>query len=78
MRKSGSMAEYVIAVARDKRSTAPVDWKLRVQRVKGVKVTQESPARLVIDAPPLIIEKVRRIVGSWCRIEPIIGHHVMR
>lgn len=71
------MSEYIVAVARDRRASAPSDWKVRVREVKGVKIKRETPARLIIDASPPSIRQVREQVGIWCRIEPVIAHELL-
>ena len=72
------MSKYVIAVARDQRSTAPADWKLQIQGVQGITVQQETPTLLIIDASQPGINEVRQLLGGWCRIEPFIMHELIR
>lgn len=68
------MSTYVIALARDKRDTAPPDWQDRIRSDPDVRVQSATPRRVVVDAPARAIPRLQRELGAYCHIEPMVEH----
>lgn len=72
-----SVAQYVLAIKRERRDSAPPDWLERVQNVPGVDVLGASAIRVTIEAEQTAIEELAEDIGSFCIIEPLISHHTL-
>ncbi len=69
------MARFVLAVRRTMRASAPGSWADRLADISGVQVLSPPGARRVmVEADTDGIAKVRKLLGSFCHIEPLIEH----
>jgi hypothetical protein len=53
------MARYVVSPRQSVRGPAVVDWKELLRGAAGVRVTNESPTILVVEAEPDAISRLR-------------------
>lgn len=69
-------ADYVIAIKRQHRASAPSNWQERILALPGVDSprTPASADRMQIHADSGALEKVREILGEIAHIEPLILH----
>jgi len=69
-------AEYVVALKRSSRDSAPDDWASQLADLKGVEAAPSPPdaARLQIRATDDGIQRVKEALGDACHIEPVIAH----
>ncbi len=73
------MSEYIVAVKREQRGQVPADWADALEDLDGVTVTKRSGKnRLSVQATPEGIEALRKKLGGFCHIEPVIVHHPIR
>ena len=63
--------QYIIAVRREARETAPKDWIQQLGAQDGVEVVGESARRVQIRATPEAIQSVHHLVGAYCHIEKL-------
>ncbi|MEO7653507.1 MAG: hypothetical protein ABIZ80_23865 [Bryobacteraceae bacterium] len=69
------MDQYVIAVRRDARGSAPADWSESLKRIPGLEIRGAGNAsRVQVEASPEAIASVRKKLGAFCHIEPAIVH----
>lgn len=62
---------YLLALRRELREWAPVDWQERVGALSGVVVRERaSPDRMEIEADPASLELIRAELGGFLRIGP--------
>lgn len=71
------LTEYILAIRRDARDTAPPDWLERVQRIHGVTLITESPGRARVSVDDEAYQRLVDAIGSFCHVEPLIPHHVL-
>ena len=65
--------KYVIAVKREKRSDAPADWVDQLKEISEVSIVgKPTTSRILAEASPQAIEKVKNLIGDFCHIEPLI------
>lgn len=63
------MDQYVIAVKREARDTAPRNWIDLLDAQEGVEVLGTGAKRVQIRATTEAIQTVRNLVGAYCHIE---------
>ena len=66
--------QYVIAVKREARDTAPKNWIDLLGAQEGVEVLGTGTKRVQIRATTKAIETVRHLVGAYCHIEKMTLH----
>lgn len=66
--------KYIIAVKREKRASAPLDWQKILYEIEGIEIIGGSGKIMQIQATDEAIEIVRSRLSSFCYIEPIITH----
>jgi hypothetical protein len=67
---------YVIAVRREARRSISSDWPALLKEVEDLTVVgDDNPNRIVVDASPDAIERLRARLGTFVHIEPLIPHH---
>jgi hypothetical protein len=70
-----AVGTYLIALKREARGAAPPDWVRTVRSVPGVRlVGDETRTVLRVEATPDALEQIRRQVGPYCHIEPVVPH----
>ena len=67
-----SSDQYVIALKRDGRESAPKDWIELLGAQDGVEVMGASAKRVQIRATTEAIQSVRSLVGAYCHIEKLV------
>jgi hypothetical protein len=68
---------YVVAVRRECRAEAPLDWVDMVRRFDGVVVQEPTNSRrLLVEASESGIAALRRQLSGFLHIEPIIHHEI--
>jgi hypothetical protein len=73
------MSTYLIALKRETRGQAPADWARRVRDVPGVRLLGDDKAPVLrVEASPEAVEEIRRHVGPYLNIEPVIAHQKSR
>lgn len=65
---------YIVAVRRDRRKDAPADWLSRVRATEGVTVVGSSGERAQVNADDAGVKRLRRSLGAYLRIEPVVVH----
>lgn len=77
------MGVYIVAVKRERRAEISADWIDALRDAPGVEMTEESAApegsqekrrRVTVRATEDGVEELRRRVGTFCYIEPLIVH----
>ncbi|HET9369897.1 MAG TPA: hypothetical protein VFO19_06605 [Vicinamibacterales bacterium] len=67
--------QFVVAVKRDARATAPADWIEQVRRTPGVTVLgAANPNRVQIRATADAIRHLRETLADCLHVEPIVRH----
>ena len=73
--KGVSMTEYFVAVKRGKRGEVSSNWMDDLETISGVNVKEKSSSdRVSVFATPEGVENLRRALGEFCHIEPVIIH----
>ena len=65
--------QYIIATKWG--ANCPLDWKLRVGAIPGIKPTTQSANMMFVEATTEAIEELQIQLGQYLRIEPPIPHH---
>ena len=63
--------QYVVALKREARDTAPKDWIDLLGAQDGVEVVGASAKRVQIRATTEAIQSVRSLMGAYCHIEKL-------
>ncbi|MCZ6861837.1 MAG: hypothetical protein O7I42_16435 [Alphaproteobacteria bacterium] len=70
------MSEYLIAVKRHKRDSAPPNWEEMLSDIQGLILKNAGRSRRVrVDATPEAIDEARKRLSDSCHIEPVMHHH---
>jgi hypothetical protein len=65
---------YIIAVKRERRGSAPADWKEQIGHKSGIEVLSSSGPRLQVRASGESIDRIRPDYGDLLHIEKQIVH----
>ncbi len=66
--------QYVIAIKREARASAPKNWIEIISAVEGTELLGAGPKRMQMRATPEAFKTVRELVGAFCYIEKMIIH----
>lgn len=73
--QAGQTAEYVVALRREQRATAPADWLERISRISGVQIEGRYENRATIEADPAGLAALTQELGWLLLIEPAAERH---
>ena len=72
------MSEYLIAVKRNQRDSAPPNWEKELSGIKGLVLKSSGRTRRArVHATPEAIEELRERLSDTCNIEPVIHHRAL-
>ncbi len=66
--------EYVVALRRETREQAPLNWVQRIGEIEGVSVVGSTDRRAQVTADENGLAKLQQDFGSQMLIEPMIPH----
>ena len=69
------MSQYVVALRREQRGTAPADWFKPLLRFKRLKIVSPvTGRRIIVEGDDRTVERVRKVMSPICHIEEAIQH----
>ena len=67
------MEQFVIAIKRESRESAPSDWLEQIGNIEGVSIISDPADRIIrVEGPEGIGIILIELIGEYCHIEPVI------